>query len=303
MSRKRGRRSGPKRSYTPYLIIGLVAVTGVVGYYIFSQSGAGSASPLIGAPVSPTILGQLAGVSLDTHSVVGVSSAVQSPKAITGGPPPLVLNSKPGVLYVGGEFCPYCASERWAMIIALDKFGSFTGLEYMQSSSTDIYPNTPTFTFRNATYTSSYITFVSVEQQDRNQQPLQPTSDNETALVKQFDTGGSIPFVDFGNKYVITGAQYLPTVFTNANWTLVASQLDNASSPFAQTIVGGANHLIAAICKIDGGSPQNVCSQSFAQTVSFTRSATSGGSQLFASDAVFRVAGPSRSGLGRLGIA
>jgi hypothetical protein len=287
MSRK-GRRSGPKRSYTPFIILGLVVVTAVVGYYIFNQSGAAESSPFNGKPVSPTVLSQLAGVSLNTLGQVGSNQANVSPTKTTGNATPLLLNGKPEVLYMGAEYCPYCAAERWSMIVALDKFGNFTGLKYMQSSSTDIYPSTPSFTFVGTTYTSPYISFVSVEQLDRNSKPLETATANETALLNQYDSKASIPFVDFANLYAITGSQYSPSVLTNANWTQIASQLDNVSSPYALNIDGAANHLIGTICKIDGGSPSSVCSQSFAQTVSFIRSSPSGGSQLLVSDAVFR---------------
>jgi Domain of unknown function (DUF929) len=285
MSRK-GRRTGAKRSYTPWIILGLVAVTAVIGYYIFTSSGAGVSSPLLGQQVSPTILGQLSGVSLNTLDLVGSNQPSVQPTKPTANTTPLLLNGKPEVLYMGAEYCPYCAVERWAMIVALDKFGNFTGLEYMQSSSTDVYPNTPTFTFKDASYTSSYIAFVSVEQTDRNQNPLQTATADQTALLTQYDTSGSIPFVDFANLYAITGAQFLPTAFANSNWTQIASQLDNANSPFALNIDGAANHLISAICKIDGGTPASVCSLSFAQTVSYIRSLPSGGSQLLVTDAV-----------------
>jgi thiol-disulfide isomerase/thioredoxin len=295
MSRK-GRRSGAKRSYTPWIILGLVVVTAVVGYYIFTGSGAGTGSPLNNTPVSQTILSQLSGVSLGTLGQVGSNQPNVAPTKPTTNTTPLTLNGKPEVLYMGAEYCPYCAAERWAMIVALDKFGNFTGLQYMQSDSTDIYPNTPTFTFVGATYTSNYISFESVEQSDRNGAPLQTSTSEQTSLLTTYDTGGTIPFVDFANLYVITSAQYLPSVLrvgntaTGApyNWTQIASQLDNASSIFALNIDGAANHLISAICKIDGGAPSSVCSQSFAQTVSYVRSAPSSGSQLLVNDAVLR---------------
>ncbi|HUI01481.1 MAG TPA: DUF929 family protein [Nitrososphaerales archaeon] len=296
---RKGRRSN-KRSYTPIVIVALVVVTGIVAYFIFEQSGAGGGSPLIGQAVPTGILDQLSGVSLDTMNAVGTNQNVNSPAATPSGSPALILNGKPGVIYMGAEYCPYCAAERWAMIVALDKFGNFSGIEYMQSSSTDVYPDTPTFTFKDATYTSNYITFQSVEQADRNDQPLQTATTNQTALLNKYDTStGSIPFVDFGNQYVITGAQYLPTFMQNKNWTQIAAQLNNASSPVAQNIVGAANYLVAAICKIDGGSPSSVCTLGFAQTVSYLRSAASS-QQLIASDAVFSV--PASRSSGRLAL-
>ncbi len=298
---RRVRTGQRKRSNAVYIIPILVVVTGVVGYYIFTQSGTvGGASPLIGQPVSTTVLNELSGVSMSTLNQVGKVSSVNSPTALTGGSP-LTLNGKPEVLYMGAEYCPYCAAERWAMIVAFDKFGSFTGIQYMQSSGTDIYPNTPTFTFVGATYTSNYVTFVTVEQADRNDQPLQTATTEETSLLTAYDTGGTIPFVDIGNTYAITSSQFVPSALrvgnteTGApyNWTQIASQLNNASSIPAISIDGAANRLISAICKIDGGAPSSVCSQSAAQTLSYARTPPSGSSQLLASEAILTGQAPS----------
>jgi len=300
MSRK-ARRGDRKRSNAIWIVPILVVVTGVVGYYLFTQSGTvGGSSPLNNQQVSATVLNELSGVSISTLNQVGKASGVNSPTAISGASS-LTLNGKPEVLYMGAEYCPYCAAERWSMIVALDKFGNFTGIQYMQSTSTDIYPNTPTFTFVGATYTSNYVTFVTVEQTDRNDQPLQTATTQETSLLTTYDSGGTIPFVDIGNSYAITSAQYIPSALrvgntaTGApyNWTQIASQLNNASSIPAINIDGAANRLISAICKVDGGAPTSVCSQTAAQTLSYTRTSPSGGSQLLVSEAILRGQAPS----------
>ncbi|HEV2390072.1 MAG TPA: DUF929 family protein [Nitrososphaerales archaeon] len=299
---RRVRTGQRKRSNAIYIIPILVVVTGVVGYYIFTQSGtAGGASPLIGQPVSATVLNELSGVSMSTLNQIGKASSVNSPTATSGGTP-LTLNGKPEVLYMGAEYCPYCAAERWAIIVAFDKFGTFTGIQYMQSSGTDVYPNTPTFTFVGATYTSQYVSFVTVEQADRSDQPLQTATTQETSLLTTYDTGGTIPFVDIGNTYAITSSQFVPSalrvgnVGTAApyNWTQIASQLNNASSIPAINIDGAANRLISAICKIDGGAPSSVCSQSAAQTLSYTRTPSSS-LQPLASEAILTAQAPSVS--------
>jgi hypothetical protein len=48
----------------------------------------------------------------------------------------LTQNGKPEVLYIGSEYCPFCAAQRWAMINAFSRFGTFTGLTTTHSSST-----------------------------------------------------------------------------------------------------------------------------------------------------------------------
>ena len=299
MSRRRS--GGKKRSYTLLIAVALIVVTGVVGYYLFTTSGAANGSPLIGQPVTQNVLNELSGVSISTLDQVGSgSTGVTSPTSTTTGAltptSPLLLNGKPEVLYIGGEYCPFCAAERWAMIVALDKFGNFTGIEYMQSApAPESYPNTDTFTFKGATYVSNYITFKEFEQVDRNHLALQTPDANSSALMTKYDSAQSIPFVDFANQYTITGSQYTPPTIANANWTQIASQLNTPASTYALYIDGAANRLISIICKIDGGAPTSICSQGLAQTASYTRPSPSSGSQLLASDAVLIGPAPSAS--------
>ena len=97
-----------------------------------------------------------------TLAQVGAGSVTTPP---AGSPAtPLTSGGKPEMLYIGAEYCPYCAFERWGMIVALSRFGSFSGLRTMHSSSTDVYPNTPTWTFYKSSYTSKYLTFTPVEE-------------------------------------------------------------------------------------------------------------------------------------------
>ncbi len=50
---------------------------------------------------------------------------------------------KPQVAYIGAEYCPFCASERWPMVIALSRLGTFSGLGLTTSSATDVFPEHP----------------------------------------------------------------------------------------------------------------------------------------------------------------
>src|SRR5207302_7512423 len=76
---------------------------------------------------------------------------------------------KPQILYIGAEYCPFCAAERWSLIVALSRFGTFQHLQLTTSSASDLYPNTSTFTFYRSAYTSPYLDFQSVEEATRDQ--------------------------------------------------------------------------------------------------------------------------------------
>ena len=52
---------------------------------------------------------------------------------------------KPTFVYIGAQGCPYCAGLRWAIAIALSRFGNFTKLFYDRSATVD--GNVPTLMF------------------------------------------------------------------------------------------------------------------------------------------------------------
>jgi hypothetical protein len=247
-----------------WLSLVAVAVTLVVtvSALLVFQQNSGPAASLIGQPISPTVARYLTSVSDSTLAAVGTGSQVRPPIKVNG--TPLISGGKPEVFYAGGEFCPFCAVERWSMIIALSRFGNFSNIQYMLSSPTDSYPNTLTFTFRNAVYTSQYITFVGIEEYDRSHTLVQPLTPDQQALVSLYDSSASIPFIDIGNSYAVVGAQVSAPDILQGNWTQVASQLNDPSTTVAKNLDAAANYLISAICKIDGGRPISVCGQSYA---------------------------------------
>lgn len=197
---------------------------------------------------------------------VGQGSATNLIKPISGSPL-TGLAGKPEVFYLGAEYCPYCAAQRWPMIIALSRFGTFSGLKTTTSSSTDIYPNTPTFTFHGSTYSSQYVELRAVETTDRDQKPLETPTAADNALTRQYDTSNSIPFIDFGNRYVASGAMFKPDVLTGRDWQQIAAALQKADSDQAKEIIGAANLTTAAICKMTNDQPASVCSSSTIQAL------------------------------------
>jgi hypothetical protein len=213
-----------------------------------------------------TSITSLQGSELDAAGTGSANNLIKR----ASGTPLTGPNGHPEVFYMGAEYCPYCAAERWPMIIALSRFGTFSGLKTTSSSSSDVYPNTPTFTFHGATYTSQYLDFVSVETTDRDRNPLESPTSAQQALVNQYDTSGSIPFVDFGNRYAFAGAMYLPDVLSGMSWQAVADSLAAPTSPQAKAILGSANIISAALCRLTADQPGTVCSSSSIQAIEKT---------------------------------
>jgi hypothetical protein len=187
-------------------------------------------------------------------------------KPVTGSP--LTENGKPEMLFIGAEYCPYCGAQRWAMIVALSRFGTFSGLSTIHSSSSDAYANTPTWTFLHAKYSSPYLTFTSVETTTNvpssaadaidGYAPLQTPTAAQEAIESKYSSG-TIPFIDFGNKYVSIGSSYLPSVLAGLSWSQVATDLSNPNSSVAKAVDGTANYITAAICKMTGNQPASAC--------------------------------------------
>lgn len=84
-----------------------------------------------------------------------------------------VINGKPTVIYVGAISCVYCGESRWAMALALSRFGSFSTLYKGYSSLGDydiptIYWRADNYTTPSGvgygnSYSSKYINFISAD--------------------------------------------------------------------------------------------------------------------------------------------
>jgi hypothetical protein len=175
-------------------------------------------------------------------------------------------NGKPEIFYYGAEYCPYCAAERWSLIMAMSRFGEYKDLRLMKSGSApEAFPETNTFTFQHSTYTSQYVDWASVETADRNGQTLQTPTSDQLALVNKYDAPpytdqtGSIPFVSYGTQYITIGAGFQNSSIQDLTWQEIASKLSNPDDPVTKNIVGNANYLTAAICQSTNNEPASVC--------------------------------------------
>ena len=259
--RAQKRRKERMRKMTIIATVLIIAVSLGVGVYFLSTSGQSSSiDRYIGQPVS----------SADMAAIVKVSGQPYGPPPSTAmqgvlqkySGTPLVSGGKPTVVFVGGDFCPYCAIERWALVVALARFGTFTGLQYMTSAPRDVGTGDfATFTFIGSSYTSQYVAFRPYEAYDRSRNALQTVPANYSA-VWSAKAGGGVPFLDFGNAYLLTSSVPSdPTTLTGKNWTAILTDISTSDSTGVQ-IREAANLMTAAICKLTQGAPLSVCSAS-----------------------------------------
>lgn len=253
-------------------VVVLVAL-GVIFALKFGPSNSGKEASSDAAPADPAVIAALTAVPQATFDAVGAGTAGNAPKAIQD--TALTQDGKPAVLYMGAEYCPFCAAERWPLIVALSRFGSFSNLYTTRSSASDVYPSTPTFTFYGGSYTSQYLALQSVELTTNQLNgkggytALQSPTAEQQALLQKY-TKGSIPFVDFGGKYALLGRTYDLSLLAGKDWSAIAGQLADPSTPLARSIVGSANVLTAAMCQETGGQPANVCTSAGVQAAAAT---------------------------------
>lgn len=244
----------------------LLVIGAMVGWALTHHGGSAAGSGSAGQA------GQLAQhVPVSVLDQVAAGKGVTPPKALPSGTPALERDGKPQVLYIGAEYCPFCATERWPLVVALGRFGTFTNLGGTESGAApEAFPQTPTFTFHGATYASDVLSFSGVET-NTNQRGVSgygtldtPTAAQQTLLqtydVKPYTSQpGAIPFMMIGNRFVSVGASYDPTILQGMTRDQIATALSDPTSAVAQAVDGSANTLTAAICRATGGQPSSVC--------------------------------------------
>ncbi|MCU1393941.1 MAG: hypothetical protein JWM34_2369 [Ilumatobacteraceae bacterium] len=242
-----------------------VVVVAALSVAIATNSGSSSKSPgtTVAAGDVTGVVQAVTSVPASVQEGVGTESVKTLPSAVSG--TALSVGGKPEVLYLGAEYCPFCAAERWPLAVALSRFGTFTGVGVTHSSSSDVYPNTPTLSFHGSTFTSDYLAFTPVEV--ATNQPngsggytaLDTPTAEQQAAVSQLSPDGSIPFVDFAGKYLISGASYDPSVLQGHSALEVATALSTPTSAIAKSVLGTANVITATLCQVTGNQPAAVC--------------------------------------------
>jgi hypothetical protein len=255
-------------------------VVAVLVVFIVVAASGPPASPDALAPDS--LVSTVTGVSASTLATVGAGGLSDpliklpsSTKALTG------TGGRPLVLMFAEDSCPYCAFERWGVVVALSRFGTFTDLHVTSSASGDVFPDTETFSFYGSSYASSYIDFQGIEVADRDGHPLQTPTASQENLLTSYDAapyvseaGNPLPFIDLGGRYLASGdppvdytvsgqsITVAPELLEGLSAQQIAGSLGDATNYQAQAILGDANYLTAAICELTGNQPGSVCGSS-----------------------------------------
>lgn len=164
------------------------------------------------------------------------------------------------VFFMGAEYCPYSAAERWAIVRALQKFGQWTGLKQTISAARDEpFLNLPTYDFTEATYNSSQIDFVAREIENREFKPLQKLSKTEEKLVRQFNPEKTIPFLLIGGRFMQLEAGFTPKTFVGHTFRQTETELKKAESEIRKIIDAEANIIVALL--LVSGLPAELCKE------------------------------------------
>jgi hypothetical protein len=243
------------------VIVGLVVVA--------MQGGNKDVSGQTGTALDQATFSKLTTVPAATLDAVGVGTSANGPKTIDA--PAITKDGKPRVVYIGAEYCPYCADQRWPLVVALSRFGTWNNLNSTYSApAPEVNPDTPTVSFHGATYTSQYVSFTGIETATNKKvngqfTKLDPLEGEDKALFEKYnnkpyvDSPGAIPWLNIGGTSIQSGASYSGKVLAGKSHAEIAGALADPTSDIAKGVNGTANVLTAQICKATNQQPANVC--------------------------------------------
>jgi Domain of unknown function (DUF929) len=266
------RRRAPNRTAAVISVATVLVVAAVLaGAKVLTRTPAAPGADFATGPAPAQVVAAVTTMPLAQQLAAAQTTHTVAPSPVHGAA--LTMGGKPEVLYIGAEYCPFCAAQRWALVSALSHFGTWSGLEMTHSSSTDAYPDTPTLSFRTATYTSPYLSFQAVEETTNQQcqpgspncgsngyQLLQAPSGAERQLLNGYDQHGYIPFIDLGGADVLIGASYDPQVLAGQTPEQVARCLGQPETAEAKEIGAAAAAITKSLCQITAGMPTRTCS-------------------------------------------
>ncbi len=238
----------PRSSRAAWAAVTVILV-GVIALVVYSLTRTTTPPDVSRPPVtSSAVLADLSSVPASAYDAVGAGSpgTPLTPPSVLHGQPLLQSAGKPEVLFVGAEFCPFCAAERWPLVLALSRFGRFEVLHNVQSAPTSAFPAIQSFSFFRVAYTSRYVSFTGVELYSDSTDAegayakIASLTPGQAALVSRYGahpaSAGTpaIPFVDVANRLVTSTSGYSPSVIVGASQIAVLSALEQPAKPLAR---------------------------------------------------------------------
>lgn len=171
---------------------------------------------------------------------------------------PWLDHGKPVVLYIGAQFCPFCATERWALVLALSRFGEWSALRSMSSTPGQArYPGLASYDFMHASYRSTLIELQTREVADHAGAPLQALTPRQTSVVNAYDPKGSIPFVLVAGRYGQVSSGYSPSLIVGLSFARIHALIyQQPGSVLSRAVTREANIISALICDDMGAQAQ-----------------------------------------------
>ncbi len=194
----------------------IIIVIGMSGFLILDQLDIfGGSTPNTGggepSPNPPVLFQTIGGFMKDNAST------------------PIYIENKVSVVFESAEFCPFCGLERWAIVMALSEFGTFSGLSQIVTNEY----NVPSYTFYGSTYSSTKVHFEPVELSDLNGKALESPNALQSSLISRFNTKNTVPFLCLGGTTFRNGVGPDLNVqdFNGKTFTEVKTQVDAKSGP------------------------------------------------------------------------
>jgi thiol-disulfide isomerase/thioredoxin len=249
-----------KNRHSPYAWagLGMVALVIAAAVAIFLTRG-GDSGTATASEGQTTPAGEAAGASIPQAAALALGQVRKVSDQ------PIYDQGKPSVFFMGAEWCPFCASERWALVEATSRFGTWSGLKELRSRpGQGNFPSLPTYDLTGATYKSDLIALRHIEVATVDGDPLQKVGPFEEGLVNEYDKAGSIPFLFLGGpggRYTADLA-YSPALLEGQSFAALRQDVAaGAPTEAAEAIAGEADAITALICRLDGGQPASVCGQ------------------------------------------
>ncbi len=257
-----------------------MVVVAVVAALVATKLAGGGSGGAPREPLPPAAAAKLTSVPLTTLLAGGAKQPVTWPSSISQ--PPLTAGGKPEMLYIGAEFCPICATQRWPMVVALSHFGTFSNLQQTHSAVSD--GNIPTLSFYGSTFTSPYLTFTPVETTTNQPsggyyKPLEMPTAAQNALWQANSPNGTetFPFIDIGGKWLLQTSQFPATELEGKSFNDILGSVGNNNNTIGASIDASAAVLIQRICTVTGQRPAATCAAATAAPTA-PPSSTSGAS-------------------------